>query len=212
MMSVPFAKKKIRSDLRSIRGTFLGSERKKSEQKINQQIQNVLSKYPFGRIGVYLPFDGEVDISFLWGGGLPTKAQMASNTLSSRFVFPIHEKGKELRFVEPEVWNQSQSLPMATGPVISLSELRVMLVPGVAFCPKTGMRVGLGGGHYDRTLSLREENAWRLDAFGVGFSFQQRPDIPRDPWDIPLDGLICESGIRVFTELSSWTLSRESEQ
>ena len=199
-MSVPLVNKpQIRSELRSVRRAFVGSERHLHEQKISEHIKSLLSRYTVGRIGLYLPFDGEVNISLLWGGGLPTQAQLRHTDLSSRFVFPIHTKGKELRFVEPKTWDESRPLPVASGPIISLSELQVMLVPGVVFCPNTGFRIGLGGGHYDRTLSLREEKAWRLDAFGVGFSFQQRTDIPKDPWDIPLDGLISESGFRIFT-------------
>ena len=199
-MSTSAAKKEqLRSELRALRRSFVGSERCRQEEMIGQQIEVLLSRYTQGRIGIYLPFDGEVDISFLWEGELPVITPMNQDSLSSRFVFPVHKKNSELRFVEPQTWDDSQVLPVANGPTIPLSDLRVMLVPGVAFCPNSGLRLGLGGGHYDRTLSLCKEKTWRLDAFGVGFSFQQRTDIPREPWDTPLDGLISESGIRIFT-------------
>ena len=71
----------------------------------------------------------------------------------------------------------------------------MLLIPGVAFSPTQGGRLGLGGGHYDRTLALRVNKSWSVKAFGVGFCFQQQSQLPLDPWDAKLDGIFTELGL-----------------
>ncbi len=63
----------------------------------------------------------------------------------------------------------------------------VLLVPLVAF-DSALFRLGQGAGHYDRALSLLPEGR----AIGIGWSVQQAPTLPLDPWDIPLDAILTE--------------------
>lgn len=198
-MSAHSEKHKIRLELRSSRRSFLGASRRRAEQDICGSIEQLLLRYPKGKIGVYFPFDGEVNVSQLWGESRLTPPQTIKGTFAGRLVFPVHKPNSELTFVEPIKWDLTKNLPIAVGPQVGLAAISILLVPGVAFCPQTGLRIGLGGGHYDRTLALRNEKAWRVHAFGVGFTFQQRTDLPREAWDIPLDGLISDSGFKTFT-------------
>jgi 5-formyltetrahydrofolate cyclo-ligase len=74
-------------------------------------------------------------------------------------------------------------------------ELEVSAVAGaLAFVPLvawdvTGSRVGRGGGHYDRAFT-GPARPWCL--VGLGYTFQQHPALPRDPWDLCLDWVITE--------------------
>ena len=52
-----------------------------------------------------------------------------------------------------------------------------------------GNRLGLGGGHYDRTLV---QDSWRGITFGVAFDLQLVEFIPNDPWDQSVDEIITE--------------------
>jgi 5-formyltetrahydrofolate cyclo-ligase len=52
-----------------------------------------------------------------------------------------------------------------------------------------GGRVGRGGGHYDRALAGPLRPGWLI---GLGYAFQQVPHVPRDPWDLRLDGVVTE--------------------
>lgn len=63
-----------------------------------------------------------------------------------------------------------------------LAAIDLVLVPALAIDPD-GYRLGQGGGYYDRALpALR---AWR---HGVVFNFEKMEhDLPRDPWDIPVN-------------------------
>jgi len=69
----------------------------------------------------------------------------------------------------------------------------VLLVPMLAF-DDAGYRLGYGGGFYDRTLDkLRGENPATL-AVGLAYSAQGVEDLPRGPYDQPLDAILTERG------------------
>jgi 5-formyltetrahydrofolate cyclo-ligase len=72
---------------------------------------------------------------------------------------------------------------------IPLSEIDLVLVPGVAF-DRQGGRIGYGRGFYDRLLSRLPPNCLRV---GLAFACQIVPCIPMQPHDQPIDVLICES-------------------
>jgi 5-formyltetrahydrofolate cyclo-ligase len=63
----------------------------------------------------------------------------------------------------------------------------LFLVPGVAF-DESGGRLGRGGGWYDRLLSRFD----RASRWGLAFSLQLVPQLPLDPWDVPMDAVVTE--------------------
>lgn len=77
-----------------------------------------------------------------------------------------------------------------------LAALDIALVPLVAF-DDYGRRLGMGGGYYDRTFAyLRHREHWRRPKLiGVAFEFQRVAELPAQPWDVPLDGIITEKGL-----------------
>ncbi|GAB4268718.1 MAG: 5-formyltetrahydrofolate cyclo-ligase [Pararhodobacter sp.] len=73
---------------------------------------------------------------------------------------------------------------------------RVVIVPLVGFDAR-GYRLGYGGGFYDRTLAgLRA--AGPLLALGYAYDAQELPEVPIDAHDQRLDGVVTESGLRLF--------------
>lgn len=74
-------------------------------------------------------------------------------------------------------------------PPLSLNELDVILVPGLAFALRDGARLGRGGGFYDRLLS-RDQLRARL--VGVAFHLQLLPDLPCEPHDVRVPDLVTE--------------------
>lgn len=77
-------------------------------------------------------------------------------------------------------------------------ELDVIVCPLVAVDLK-GNRMGMGGGFYDTTLG-RSYQAGVKKPLKIGwcYDFQVVEQLERQPWDVPLDGLITPSGIRWF--------------
>jgi 5-formyltetrahydrofolate cyclo-ligase len=67
----------------------------------------------------------------------------------------------------------------------------VVLLPVVAW-DNRGTRIGRGGGFYDRLLAELSEGFVRI---GLAYEFQECPELPRDPWDVPLHYVITERRI-----------------
>jgi len=77
-------------------------------------------------------------------------------------------------------------------------ELDVIICPLVAV-DINGNRMGMGGGFYDTTLGKSyRSGASRPLKIGWCYDFQVVEQLERQPWDVPLDGLITPSGIRWF--------------
>ena len=93
---------------------------------------------------------------------------------------PVHVESKR----SLSVYSQDSSCASSDPQNISC-----VLVPGRAF-HKNGLRLGRGGGYYDRLLS-RIPKAYKI---GIGFSCQIKKKIPQEPHDIFMDELlICPS-------------------
>ena len=66
-------------------------------------------------------------------------------------------------------------------------------MPALALDPHSGIRLGSGGGWYDR---LRADPSWRaVPALAVLPAACVLADLPRDPWDVPFAGWLDETGL-----------------
>jgi 5-formyltetrahydrofolate cyclo-ligase len=74
--------------------------------------------------------------------------------------------------------------PAAGSPTIAPD---IIFVPLIAFDRRCS-RLGQGGGHYDRALSVLPDAI----KVGVAWSVQEIDIVPNDPWDIPLDHVLTE--------------------
>lgn len=73
------------------------------------------------------------------------------------------------------------------------AQLGLLLVPALAV-DHGGVRLGSGGGWYDR---LRATPSWRaVPALVVVPAACVVPRLPRDSWDVPFPGWLQESGVR----------------
>ncbi len=147
-------------------------------------------------IAIYLPNDGEVDISpladSLWKQNRRCYLPVLDRLIHRRLFFSPYNEHSVLtlnRFAIPEP-SGNQHLRLRP------SHLDLILMPLVAVDP-AGNRVGMGGGFYDRTLSfLRTRSHWRRPILiGVAFSFQMLSKIEARPWDVPLTAIATDSGI-----------------
>ena len=82
--------------------------------------------------------------------------------------------------------------PDPNSPLVEPYKVDLILVPCVA-CDVEGYRLGYGGGFYDRMLS---DATWKTKTtIGIVFEYARLPQLPRDDWDVPLDGICTESGL-----------------
>lgn len=95
---------------------------------------------------------------------------------------PLHPGG---RFVNGKY---GISVPeIATGEDGIREGFHLVVVPALAF-DKRGYRLGRGGGYYDRFLS-RPVSA---HVAGLAYSWQLVPEVPTDPWDVPVGTVVTE--------------------
>jgi 5-formyltetrahydrofolate cyclo-ligase len=78
--------------------------------------------------------------------------------------------------------------------------LSVVLMPVLGF-DHLGTRLGTGGGYYDRMFSYRRHrHSWHRPLLvGIAYQCQQLPAIERSSHDVPLDAVVTEEGVSMFT-------------
>jgi 5-formyltetrahydrofolate cyclo-ligase len=76
---------------------------------------------------------------------------------------------------------------------VPVEMVHTVLVPGLAFCPRSGFRVGRGGGYFDRFLGRVRPDTYRV---GVALECQVRVGVPRETHDEPVQWLITEQRVR----------------
>ena len=74
--------------------------------------------------------------------------------------------------------------PSPQCPIVPIEQIEFALVPGLAF-DRAGARLGRGRGFYDRLLV-----GFRGFACGIGFRFQEYPEIPLEPHDRRMDHVL----------------------
>ncbi|MBL4852970.1 MAG: 5-formyltetrahydrofolate cyclo-ligase [Robiginitomaculum sp.] len=145
-----------------------------------------------GTIAGYIPIHTEIDVWPLMGALVE-----AGHTLA---LPRIRRPGHPLTF---HTFNVGDKLvrgpfgtkePVRSAPVISPD---VILLPLLAYA-RDGSRLGYGGGYYDRTLNALRSHA-KIFACGVAFSGQEVPTLPTDGHDQRLDGVLTETGLRLFS-------------
>ena len=67
----------------------------------------------------------------------------------------------------------------------------LLFVPCVGYGPG-GFRLGYGGGFYDRTLATLQPKPYTV---GLGFSNGFIDDLEPEPHDVPLDAILCDTGV-----------------
>jgi 5-formyltetrahydrofolate cyclo-ligase len=138
-------------------------------------------------IGAYWPIRGEPDLLGLLGAwalaaagraiGLPV-IDPATSQLGFRAWYP----GAPTRA-------DQYGIPEPDG--TRWVEPELLLVPCVGYGPG-GVRLGYGGGYYDRTLAAASARPFTM---GIAFSLAFVPDLLPAAHDVPLDGILTDDGL-----------------
>jgi 5-formyltetrahydrofolate cyclo-ligase len=165
------------------RNRLYASEIEKKSKLIQEFVINSEEFQPAKVVGAYFAFGSEVKTDLIIE---------RSRMLSKKIVLPRVEEDK-ITFYE-----LSSSKCLIRGrfgimeplPSTQVSEINLLVVPGVAF-DKKGYRLGYGKGYYDRLLSGK-----RIFSIGLAYSFQLLENLPHDRYDKRLDAIASEDGIR----------------
>ena len=89
------------------------------------------------------------------------------------------------------MWEATRSPAMLGLATVALLAPQMLLVPCVGFGPG-GLRLGYGGGFYDRTLATLEPRPFTV---GVGYAHGFIPWLAGEAHDVPLDAILTEDGL-----------------
>jgi 5-formyltetrahydrofolate cyclo-ligase len=143
------------------------------------------------RLGLYWPLGHEPDWRPLLEGW--------PEALRQRLALPVVRCESGVERLTYGAWHPADPLladscgipaPVAAAP-LQAHQLALLLVPALAI-DQRGIRLGSGGGWYDR---LRADPAWRqVPALAVLPAACLAPSLPADPWDVPFTGWLDETG------------------
>jgi 5-formyltetrahydrofolate cyclo-ligase len=154
-------------------------------------LQEVLRVWLVGRteraIGAYWSIKGEFD-------ALPALYRWSEADPARRIGLPVIDR--ETKQLDFHVWypgcpmeDDAYGIPKPRDTERFAPQL--LLVPCVGFGPG-GLRLGYGGGFYDRTLAALEPPPVTV---GVGYAHGFVPWLEAEPHDVPLDVILTEDGV-----------------
>jgi len=141
------------------------------------------------RLGLYWPLAGEEDLVPLAEAGFALALPAVEGLVPpARMVYRPWRPGEPLAADGCGI-----AAPLASCGNLPPAALGLLLAPALAFDPISGIRLGQGGGWYDR---LRADPAWAaVPALAVVPAACLRRGLPQDPWDVPFPGWLDEEGI-----------------
>jgi 5,10-methenyltetrahydrofolate synthetase len=142
---------------------------------------------PEATIGAYWPIKGEFD-------ALPALYRWSEADEKRRIGLPVIDR--ETRQLDFHVWYPGCPMELDAYDIPKPKDTerfapQMLLVPLVGFGPQ-GVRLGYGGGFYDRTLAALSP---RPVTVGVGYAHGHLPWLEPEPHDVPLDAVLTEDGV-----------------
>lgn len=173
-------KNEIRQAMRERRRALTPEERAKSSEIICAKLAVLNFRSP---IAVYLASPQEIDLSPF----VRKMLTMEVKIVAPRWDGEIYELAV-LKGLDDAHLRQGPMgiLEPAEAKIVSPKEIKAWLVPGLAFT-QNGKRLGYGGGWYDRLLAEAPKDSLKL---GIAHAFQLVDDLPREPHDVLLTGVV----------------------
>ena len=177
----------LRRALRRTRDRLTDQQRQAACHSAHKHLDNWHVWQSAHVIASYLPHQSEFDPSGL----------LAHKCLGSQVVCP-RVVGTTLSF---HLWQDGDATeatiggvlqPLASATPVSIEAIDLFLTPLLG-CGQTGMRLGYGGGFYDRLFMTAR--GFRL---GVGYAHQYIDDWQAEAHDKPLNGFLSDAALALF--------------
>jgi 5-formyltetrahydrofolate cyclo-ligase len=175
-----------RERLLALRTGTPAAERRVWGNAIEERLYAILAERPGTTLGVYWPFKAEFDPR-------PLVDRLAAKGFGAALPVVVDKKGP----LEYRLWRPGD--PLVDGVWgIPVPEKREVVMPQAVLAPLVGFdrecyRLGYGGGYFDRTLAALSP---RPLAIGVGFESSRLETIHPQDFDIPMDLIATETGVR----------------
>ena len=182
------AKRRVRLRFMERRGVFPVAEAAEASRAVAQRLGDLPEFSAAQRVVLYaaIPGSGELDLR-------PVFDRLRANGRLA--LYPRCLPDHRLEFVEVHDWEALRpghhGIPEPEGNAVRLHpEADLVLAPGLVF-DRSGVRLGVGGGYFDRTFAPGRPVSPRL--FGVGYSWQLTEEaLPCESHDRRMDGILTD--------------------
>jgi 5-formyltetrahydrofolate cyclo-ligase len=185
MLSSQHSKSTLRQQLRNRRQALSIKTRASAAVALSKRLIDLPLLADAVHIATYLAADEELNPN----AGIATLREQGK-----QIYLPVIQQDNSLLF---GLWEKGEALlPNRFGigepyPGTSLrraSDLDIILLPLVGW-DRSGQRLGMGGGFYDRSLA----QAGGVIKMGVAYDIQEVPHLPGEEWDVRVDYVLTES-------------------
>lgn len=184
-MDATAQRRELRQQLAERRRALTPPQRMAAAQGLRRSLEQLPEYFTDLRVAGYWASNGELPLNLV----IPPLA-----TRGQQFLLPVIGPGARLRFAP---WQSGEEVqpnrygipePVAPKELLEPFQLDLVLVPLVAF-DRRGHRLGYGGGYYDRGFAFLKEQVRPTEPLlvGIGYAFQELPEIDAEHWDVPLD-------------------------
>jgi 5-formyltetrahydrofolate cyclo-ligase len=187
------ARRALRAALNARRRQLSASERAEASQRVAHNVDRALHLQSHWRIAAYAALPWELDAA-------PLIALAESR--GCRIYLPRIDRqraSRRMRFVAKHHHSRCNRLGIDEpegAATIGARWLDVVFLPLVGF-DRCGLRLGSGGGFYDRAFAFRQlRSAWHAPRLiGLAFASQELEGISAAPHDVLMDAVVTEEGI-----------------
>lgn len=150
-----------------------------------------------GQVGAFPPYLASVSvIAYLADDNEIPTAKLVDDIVASGRAFYLPYDATFQGFVQ---WRPGEPLSVGPGGIrqpaggapTQPAQPAIALIPVVGW-DDAGTRLGRGGGFYDRLFAATGEGIVRV---GLAYECLRFPELPRDPWDIPMHYVITEQRV-----------------
>jgi len=187
----------LRKSLRQQRKALTPYTQAEHALGLDKQLSNCSLFKRSKRIAAYLAADGEIDPVFVienaWRSNkkiyLPVLAPFANRLYFAPYFVNSKMKLNRYQIAEPDVHPKHWLKPQ---------QLDLILMPLVGF-DKTGNRLGMGGGFYDRSLSFSHfrKTTSRPYLIGLAHQLQHIDKLPHQAHDVPMHMIATEQELHI---------------
>ena len=187
------ARRQLRSGLAARRRSLPASEQARAAQLVAHHVDRLVHLRANWRIALYAALPEELDTAPLIA---------LARARCCRIYLPRIDRrraSRAMQFVEmrgPLKRNRLGIGEPQSGAVLAARWLDVVFLPLLGF-DRHGLRLGTGGGYYDRAFAFRRwRSVWHAPRLvGLAYAFQQVERIAPAPHDVLLDAVVTDEGI-----------------
>ena len=191
--SLSAARRSLRARLNARRRQVSASERARTALLVARNVDRALHLQSHWRIAAYAALPWELDTAPLMA--------LAESRGCGIYLPRIDRQrtSRRMRFVEmhgPARRNRLGIAEPGSATIVGARWLDVVFLPLVGF-DRRGLRLGSGGGYYDRAFAFRHmRRAWLAPRLiGLAYAFQEVDSITAAAHDVPMDAVVTEEGI-----------------